>query len=88
MVCGIAECVDFELLEQVVRHFVQEPVQDHASFDPALRVQDEDNLFDFWSVEGLFDEHVALADVGCVVAERTLDKALDYVENNAASGVC
>ncbi len=40
VVGGVAEGVDFEVLEEVLRDFVEEPVYDHAAFDAALGVQD------------------------------------------------
>ena len=50
-----------------MRHFIVEPIEDHAAFEPALRMQDENNLFDSVRVESFFNEHMALADIGVAV---------------------
>lgn len=78
-----AKGVDFQLREKILGHFLQQPVDDHASFDPTLRVQDEHDLGQIGIIECLLDDLVAFANiVGCVV-EISLDKTLDHVEDDS-----
>jgi len=68
-------------------YFYEEPVEDHAAFDGALGMQDEDDFGEVWVVESGFYDFVAVADVhGCVV-EVALDEALQDVEDYAAGWV-
>jgi hypothetical protein len=55
----IAECVHFELHKDVLGHFVEEPVYDHAALDTALGVEYQDDLLDIVPIEFILDEHVA-----------------------------
>jgi hypothetical protein len=69
-----------------LRHFLQQPVDDHPAFDAPLAVQDEDYFCEGGLVERFFDNAIAVADVlGCVV-EVSLDQALEDVEEDAVSG--
>lgn len=82
----IPECINFQLRKQILRHFLQQPIEDHATFNAALGVQDEDYLGQGGLVERSFDDGVASADVGCCVGEVALDKALEDVEDYAVAG--
>ena len=82
---GVAEGVDFEFGEKVLRDFLEEPVEDHTAFDAALGVQDEDHFGEVGLVEGGFNDAVATSNVGGCIGEVSLDKALDHVEENAVS---
>jgi hypothetical protein len=42
VICSAAESIDFELCEKVLGYFLQQPIDNHAAFDAALAVQDED----------------------------------------------
>jgi hypothetical protein len=81
----IPESVDFEFREQVLREFLEEPIEDHAAFDGALRMQDEDDFGEVRLVESFFDDLVTVSDVLGCVGEITLDQALDYIEKDTIS---
>ncbi len=81
----ITESVDFEFREKVLREFLEEPIDDHAAFDAALRMQDEDDFGEVRLVESFLDDLVAVSDVLGCVGEVTLDQALDYIEKDAVS---
>lgn len=40
------KCVHFQLLQAILRHFGQQPVNDQSAFDSALTVKNEDDLLD------------------------------------------
>jgi hypothetical protein len=64
---------------------LQKPVEDHAAFDAALGVQDEDDFGESGVVEvGLYDA-VAVSDVLGGIGEVALDETLDDVEDYAVS---
>lgn len=46
MVGGVSECVDFKLLEKILRNLGEEPVNYHASFNSTLRVENKNNSID------------------------------------------
>lgn len=87
VVRGIAEGVNFQLVEQVARHLGQQPVNNHAAFDGTLRMYYEDHLAVLRVLEGFFDFDVRVADVHCGIAEASLNEALDHIENNACGRI-
>ena len=50
-----AECIDLQILQQILWDLVEKPINDHASLDATLRMQDQDHSFDTWFIEGLLD---------------------------------
>lgn len=44
VICSVAKGIDFEATEEVVGDLVEQPVDDEATFDAALRVKDEDDF--------------------------------------------
>lgn len=85
MIGDIAKGIDFELLEVLKGHFVQEPVNDHSSFDSSLRVENKDNLLLAVVEKSVLDKDVAISDVLRGVEQSTLNQALDKVEYDAST---
>lgn len=81
----VAESVDFELLELVEGHFVEEPVDYHAAFYSTLGVEDEDYFLLVVIEKGVLNEDVAFTYVLGCIEEGALDKALDEVEDDAGT---
>ena len=88
VVCCVAEGVDFQFGEQVLGHFLQEPVDDHAAFDAALGMQDENHFCEVWLIKLGLDDGVARTDVVGCVGEVALDEALKNVEKDAIAMDC
>lgn len=51
MICCVAEGVDFEFRQEVLRDFLQEPIENHTAFNTALRMEDEDDFGEMCFVE-------------------------------------
>lgn len=84
VVCKAAKSVDLEFLEHVTRQLIEEPVNDHASFNTALRVQHQDDLSFVLIEECLLHQHVTVSNVLRGVEQSALDQTLDEIENNAS----
>lgn len=82
----VAERIHLQLGEQVLRQLLQQPVEDQAALDGALRVQDEDDLGVARVVQLLLDDLVPDAHVLSRVAPVALDQAFDDVEEDAGAG--
>lgn len=80
VVGGVSKRVDFELCQQVLGKFLEKPINDHASLDGTLGMQDEDDLGVLRVVELLLDDPVADSHVCCGVAKVALDKTFDDIE--------
>jgi hypothetical protein len=44
VICCVAKRVDFQLGKKILRNFLKEPVNNHATFYPTLAMKDEHNL--------------------------------------------
>lgn len=73
MVSCVSKGVNFEFGEEILRDFLEEPVQDHSTLDPTLRMQNEHHFGQFVVVELSLHNDVAVADILCGVVEVTLD---------------
>jgi hypothetical protein len=69
----VSKGVDFELSEEILGEFLQEPVDDHSAFDTALAVEDKDDFGEFRFVESSFDDFVTVADVLGSIVEVSLN---------------
>jgi hypothetical protein len=58
-----AKCVYLKVLQEVLRNFVEKPIQDHSTLYTTLRVEDENYFFNPFAVESLFDQCVAFANI-------------------------
>lgn len=85
MIGDITKGIDFELLEVLKGHFVQEPVNDHSSLDSSLRVENKDNLLLAVVEKSVLDKDVAVSDVLRGVEQSTLNQALDEIEYNSST---
>ncbi|KAI6756242.1 hypothetical protein HG530_011978 [Fusarium avenaceum] len=83
--CSMCGMTDFELLEVLKGHFVQEPVNDHSSLDSSLRVENKDNLLLAVVEKSVLDKDVAVSDVLRGVEQSTLNQALDEIEYNSST---
>lgn len=61
------------MLESGTGYFRKEPVEDQAAFNPALTVNDEDNLFDARILESFLNADVCLPHIFSVVCKVALD---------------
>lgn len=73
MVGCVSESIDFEFGKEVLGQFLQEPINDHPSFDTALAMEDEDNFAEFGLVERFFHHFVAVSDIISGIVEVSLD---------------
>lgn len=87
VVGGVSKRVYLELGEEVLGCLLEEPVEDQATLDGTLRVQDKDNFGVLWVVQFLLDDAVADADIGGSKAQVPLDKTLDDVKDDSGPGL-
>jgi hypothetical protein len=73
MIGSVSERINFKFSKEVLGKFLQEPVDDHPSFDTALAVKDEDNFAEFGLVKRFFYHSIAVSDIVCGVVEVSLD---------------
>ena len=72
MVGCVTEGVDFEFGKEVLGKFLQEPVDDHTTFNATLAVKNEDYFVEIGVVERFFYYLVAVADIVCGEVEVAL----------------
>lgn len=88
MVCSISKGVDFELCHEVLRDFLQEPIDNHATFDTALAMENEDYFCKMGFVERFFDGFIAVSDIVGSIVKVALNEALDYIKEYAVAEWC
>src|SRR6185437_1533847 len=77
MIRRVPKSIYFQLSKEILRNFLQEPIDDHSSFDSTLGMQDENYFGKIRVVKSIFDDAVAGPDVGCCVVEVSLNEALN-----------
>lgn len=60
---SVSKGVDLQSLELGFRYFVEEPVNNHAPFDGSLGMQDQDDFCATFTIKGLLDKDVTVANV-------------------------
>ena len=78
----VAECIHFQLAQEILGELLQDPVHHQAAFDAALGMHEEDNFGDPRIVKLLFQDPVANPGVTSGVIEVALYEAFDDVEDN------
>jgi hypothetical protein len=69
----ISKGIDLEFGEEILGQFLEEPVDDHPSFDTPLAVEDKDDFGELGFVKSCFDSFIAISDVLSGVIEVSLN---------------
>ena len=80
VICSVSKRVDFQFSKEILRDFLKEPINDHATFYPTLAMEDEYDLCVSWFVELFLDDCIAVSDVSSGIVKVTLDETLDHIK--------
>lgn len=74
-----------EFGKKILRQFLQKPVENKATLDTSLRMQDKDHLGVLWVVERFLDNSIAHSYIVGRVSQVPLDETFDNVKEDSRS---
>lgn len=83
----ISEGIDLQMLENLLGHLGQEPVNYETSLNAPLTVHNEDNLVKLRIQKGFLDVGVRVSDVLGRVGKVSLDQTLNQIEYDTIPAV-
>lgn len=87
VISRVAKGVNLEFHKQVLRQFLEQPVQDKSSFNAALRVKDKHNFGILGAIKFLLKDLIGQPNIAGCIAKIPLNEAFYHVKNDACSAI-